>query len=65
VNNTDGEAQNPDCKPKFDINCKLVPQIWLVDWNVIPKSTTILIQEHVALGEIWFCIRVEWAKPEY
>jgi len=30
VNNTDVEAPNPGCKPKLDINCKLVLQIWLV-----------------------------------
>jgi len=26
----------------------------LVDWNVVPGSTEMLIQEHVALGEITF-----------
>jgi len=26
-NNTDVEAPHPGCKPKLDINCKLVPQI--------------------------------------
>jgi len=39
-------------KPKVDINCKLVPQIWLVDWKVDPGSTKMLIQEHLVLGEI-------------
>jgi len=28
VNNTDVEAPNPACKPKLDINCKPIPQIW-------------------------------------
>jgi len=27
VNNTDVEAPNPGSKPKFDMNCNLVPQI--------------------------------------
>jgi len=26
----------------------------LVDWNVVPGSTKILIQEHVVLGEIMY-----------
>jgi len=26
-------------KPKLGINCKLVPHIKLVDWNVVPGST--------------------------
>jgi len=26
----------------------------LVDWNVVPGSTKVMIQEHVALGEIRF-----------
>jgi len=39
VNNTDLEALNSGCKPKLDINGKLVPQIWLVNWNVVPGST--------------------------
>jgi len=30
VNNTYVEAPNPARKPKLVINCKLVPQIWLV-----------------------------------
>jgi len=33
--------------PKLDINFKLVDQIRLVDWNVVPGSTKMLIQEHV------------------
>jgi len=33
VNNTDVQTPNPGCKPKLDKNCKLVPQIWLVDWS--------------------------------
>jgi len=28
----------------------------LVDWNVVPGSTKLLIQEHVALSEIKFYI---------
>jgi len=31
VNNTYVEAPNPGCKPKLDINCQIVPQIWVVD----------------------------------
>jgi len=38
MNNTDVEAPNPGCIPKLDINCKIVPQIWLVDWNVDPGT---------------------------
>jgi len=34
VNNSDVETPNPVYKPKLDINCKLVLQIWLVAWNV-------------------------------
>jgi len=30
------DAPNPGCTPKHDINC---PQIWLVDWNLVPVST--------------------------
>lgn len=46
VNNTDVEEPNPYCKPKFDTNCKLVPRIWLVNWNVVVN----------VLGEIRFRI---------
>jgi len=49
---TDVEAPKTACKPKLVINFKLVPQIWLVDWNVVPGSTKMLIQEHVALGSL-------------
>jgi len=38
VNNTGVGAPYPDCKPKFDKNCKLVRQNWLVDSNVVPGS---------------------------
>jgi len=51
VSNTDVEAPNPDCKPKLEINSKLAIQIRLVDWNVVPGSAKMLIQEHVALVE--------------
>jgi len=43
VNKPDVEAPIPGCKPKLDINCKLVPQIWLVDWSVV----SVVIQEYV------------------
>jgi len=36
---------------KLDINGKVVPQIWLVNWNVIPASKNTSIHEHV-LSEI-------------
>jgi len=36
MNNTDVEAPNPGCEPR--LGCKLVPQIRLVDWNVIPET---------------------------
>jgi len=31
------EVANLGCKPKLG---KIVPQIWLVDWNVVPGSGT-------------------------
>jgi len=40
--------------PNLDLNG--FPQIWMVDWNIVPVSTKMLIQEHVALGEIRFCL---------
>jgi len=48
MNNTDVEAPNP-CTPKHDRNCKLVPQIWLVDWNVVSGSTNMLIQDNIVV----------------
>jgi len=48
------QAPNSGCKPKLDINFKLQTSKRLVNWNVVPGSTKILIQEHVALGEIKF-----------
>jgi len=50
MNSTDVEAPNPRCRPKLNTNCEL--EIWLVDWNVVPGLTKMLIQEHVVLGEI-------------
>jgi len=37
---------NLGCKPNLDINCKLVLQIWLAEWNIVPGSKNMLIQEH-------------------
>jgi len=48
------EAPRPGCKPKLEVNCELIPQIWLVDWSVLPGSTKMLIKEHVVLCEIMF-----------
>ncbi len=51
------EAPNPDSKPKIDISGKIIPQFWLVDWNVVLGLTRMLIQEHVVLvGEITFTL---------
>ncbi len=59
MNDTDVQATNTDYKPKLHKNHKLVLQIWLVNNNVVPGSTKMLIQEHVALGKIRFCHRVQ------
>ncbi len=56
MNDTDVQATNTDCKPKLHKNDKLVLQIWLVNNNVVPGSTKMLIQEHAALDKIWFCV---------
>ncbi len=56
MNDTDVQAPNTDCKPKLHKNCKLVLQILLVNHNVVPGSPKMLLQEHVALGKISFCI---------
>ncbi len=51
MNDTDvQEATNTDYKPKLHKNYTLFFQIWLVDNNVVPGSTKMLTQEHVALG---------------
>jgi len=55
MNNTDVEESNAGCKPNFDITVNFVPQVWLNDWNIVPGSTKMLIQEHIALCEIRFC----------
>ncbi len=55
MNDTDVQAINTDCKPKLHKNYKLVLQIWLVNNNVVPGSTKLLIQKHVALDKIRFC----------
>ncbi len=55
MNDTDVQATNTDCKSKLHKNYKRVLQIWLVNLNVVPGSTKMLIQEHVALGKIRFC----------
>jgi len=52
MNKTVVEAPNPGSKAKLDINSKRVLLIWLVDWNVVPGSAKMLLQEHVVLGEI-------------
>ncbi len=56
MNDTDVQATNTDCKPKLHKNVKLVLQIRLVNNKVVPGSTKMLIQEHVALGKIRFCV---------
>ncbi len=55
MNDADVQAPNTDCKPKLHKNYKLVLQIWLVNHNVVPGTTKMLIQEHVTLGKIRFC----------
>ncbi len=55
MNDTDVQATNTDCKPKLHKNYKLVLQIWLVNNNVVPGSTKMLTQGHVALGKITYC----------
>ncbi len=62
MNDTDVQAPNTDCKPKLHKNYKLVLQIWLVNHNVVPGSTKMLIQEHVALGKIRFCHCIIYSK---
>ncbi len=52
MNYTDVQAPNTDCNPKLHKNYKLVLEIWLVNYNVVPGSTKMLTQEHVALGNI-------------
>ncbi len=44
MNDTDVQAPNTDCKPKLHKNDKRVLQMFL------------LIQEHVTLGKIRFCV---------
>ncbi len=51
---TDVQAPNTDCKPTTSQHYKLVLQICMVNNNVVPGSTQMLIQEHVALGGFWF-----------
>jgi len=55
VNNTDVEAPNHCCKPKLDINCKLVPHFWLECCTRINKDVD-NDPWTFALGEIRFCI---------
>ncbi len=65
MNDTDVQATNTDYKPKLHKNYKLVLQIWLVNNNVVPGSTKMLIQEHVALGKIRFCRTMQhWRTAE-
>ncbi len=52
MNYTDVQAPNTDCNPKLHKNDKLVLEIWLVNHNVVPGSTKMLTQEHVALIDI-------------
>ncbi len=58
MNDTAVQAPNTDYKPKLHKNYKLVLQIWLVNNDVVPGSTKMLTQEHVALGKIRFCLTV-------
>ncbi len=60
MNDTEVQALNTDCRPKLHKNDKLVLQIWLVNNNVVPGLTKMLIQEHVALGKIRFCHTIPW-----
>ncbi len=55
---TDVQATNTDYKPKLHKNYKLVLQIGLLNNNVVPGLTRMLIQEHIALGKIRFCISI-------
>ncbi len=56
MNDTDVQATNTDYKPKLHNNYKVVLQIWFVNNNVVPGSTKMMTQEHVALGKIRFCV---------
>jgi len=48
------KTPHPGSKPTFDINCKLVSQIWLVDWNVVPGSTNHVEEQSCSpLGLYW------------
>ncbi len=49
-------TERANCKPKLHKNNKFVLQIWLVNNNVVPGSTKMLIQEHVVLGKIRFSV---------
>jgi len=50
VNNTDLEAT--DIEPKLDINCNIIPQIWLVYWLMFFQDQLRCCR----LGEITFGI---------
>ncbi len=56
MNYTAVQAPNTACIPKLHKNYKLVLEIWLVNHNVVPGSTKMLTQEHVALGNIRLCV---------
>ncbi len=58
MNDTDVQATNTNYKPKVHKNNKLILQIWLVYDNVVPGSTKMFIQEHIALGKIRFFERI-------
>ncbi len=54
MNDADVQATNTDCKPTFHKNVKyFFKSDRLID--VVPGSTQMLIQGHVALGKITFC----------
>ncbi len=59
MNDTDVQETNTDYKPELHENYKLVLKIWLDNNNVVPGKTKMLIQEHVALGKIRFCV-TDW-----
>ncbi len=54
MNDTDVQAPNTDCKPKLHKKYKL---FFKYDWLI----TKMLIQEHVALGKIRFCVILVFA----
>ncbi len=56
MNDTDVHAPNTDCKHKLYKSYKHVLQIWLVNHDVVPGTTKMLIKEHVTLDKIRFCI---------